>query len=41
MMFLDYPWADLGKATVVDVGGGVGKSPHYSSTYQHFNRSTD
>lgn len=22
---LDYPWAALGKATIVDVGGGVGK----------------
>jgi len=22
----DYPWAELGKATVVDVGGGVGES---------------
>ena len=22
---IDYPWADLGRATVVDVGGGVGK----------------
>jgi hypothetical protein len=41
-MFVDYPWADLGKATVVDVGGGVGKSPYHSSAcQQHFNRSTD
>ena len=23
---LDYPWSELGEATVVDVGGGVGKS---------------
>lgn len=22
--FADYPWGELGKATVVDVGGGVG-----------------
>ncbi len=26
LTFLDYPWNELGKATVVDVGGGVGTS---------------
>ena len=25
----DYPWSELGSATVVDVGGGVGKSPQH------------
>lgn len=25
-MRTDYPWSELGNATVVDVGGGVGKS---------------
>lgn len=28
----DYGWAELGKATVVDIGGGIGKScPSYLS----------
>lgn len=26
----DYPWAELGEALVVDVGGGVGMSMQFS-----------
>jgi hypothetical protein len=25
---VDFPWASLGKAQIVDVGGGVGMFPH-------------
>ena len=32
-MLLDYPWSELGKAKIVDVGGGVGKF-QYHITYQ-------
>ena len=36
MLTTDYPWAELGKATVVDVGSGVGKlSVHSMPTRQN------
>jgi hypothetical protein len=36
MMFVDYPWADLGKATVVDSAVALVSLP----TSQHINTST-